>query len=760
VSSRPSSDPGIDRILRALRDNEERLVHALSAARVGTFEWHSDGNRVTRSAMSTEVFGLVPGTIHPSGEEGFDLVHPDDRPQRRAAFERAARTGDELHAEFRIIRPVDGRIAWIEERGQGWHDPMTGSMGVSGVHWDITERKRLEATQREREERYRCLVDACAQAVWEADASGFVTADSPSWRAYTGQTIEEWLGYGWINAVHPEDRAYAEHQWREAVGGPRELTADFRLRHALGGWRWTNFRAAPVCSGDGSVLKWIGMNIDINARKVEEAAVREGYDRQAFLLRLSDAIRPIHDPAKIVTTACRLLADHLHVDGVSYSEVKNESATSPEQGAEVDIGPLLMKDGRWVGVFRIHHRVARVCSLAETELLQDVADRVWAALEQVRGEAALRESQLRLQAADQQKDEFLAMLAHELRNPLATIRNATELMARKMSDDSDLASACAMVERQSEQLTHLVDDLTDVSRIARGRITLTREPLELANVLELAIESVEPVFRDKNHRLTVAPLDRSLYVVGDRSRLVQALANLLHNAAKYTDPGGDIRVDMEQQAGRIQVQIRDNGCGMSADLLTHMFELFTQGERTLNRSNGGLGVGLYVVQRLIEMHGGMVSASSDGAGAGATFLVDLPRIETPAETRVTQLPTASRSLRIVVVDDNVDAAEALKLLLMLDGHVVETAHAAQAALEIADQFGPEFILLDIGMPDIDGYEIARCLRANPRLQSVRVVALTGYAQQAELERAAGFDHHLVKPATLEAMEKIFFGANG
>ncbi|HEY3731537.1 MAG TPA: PAS domain-containing protein [Steroidobacteraceae bacterium] len=756
MSSRSSTDPGFNRILRALRDNEERLLQALEAARVGTFEWSSDGDRVTRSAMSTEVFGLVPGSIYPSGDEGFDLVHPDDRARHRAAFERAARTGDVLHAEFRVIRPIDGRIAWIEERGHGWHDPISGAMRVCGVHWDITDRKRTDAARCDSEEKYRCLIESFAQAVWQADASGFVSADSPSWRAYTGQTIEEWLGYGWINAVHPDDRMHAEQQWREAVSSHRPIDAEFRLRHALGGWRWTNFRATPVCADDGTILKWIGMNVDINARKVEESAVREGYDRQAFLLRLSDAIRPIDDPEEIVTLSCRLLAEHLHVDSISYTESKQDALAPAGHSAAVDIGPLLMKDGRWVGMFRIQHRIPRVCSLAETELLQDVADRLWAALEHIRSDATLRESQQRMQAADQQKDEFLSTLAHELRNPLATIRNATELLARRVPQGSDLALACGMAQRQSEQLTRLVGDLSDVARIAHGRIALDREALEIGRVLELAIESVEPALRQKNHRLARPQLDQTLYVYGDRSRLVQALSNLLLNAAKYTDPGGEISIELTQQRARVQLKIRDNGCGIAPDLLTRIFDLFTQGDRTSNRAHGGLGIGLFVVQRLIEMHSGTVIASSDGAGKGASFVVDLPVIEAPATAPLAQLPSPMRSLRILVVDDNVDAAEAVKLLLIFEGHVVETAYAAQQALKIADQFRPEFILLDIGMPDIDGYEIARCLRANPHLQSARLVALTGYGQQIESERTAGFDHHLVKPATLEAMEKVFF----
>jgi PAS domain S-box-containing protein len=739
-----------------LRDNEERLLQALDSARVGTFEWCSDGDRVTRSTMSTEVFGLVPGVIYPSGDEGMDLVHPDDRARHRASFEHAARTGGVLHAEFRIVRPIDGRIAWIEERGHGWHDVVTGSMRVCGVHWDITDRRRGESARRDSEERYRCLVESFAQAVWEAEASGFVSADSPSWRAYTGQSIEEWLGYGWFNAVHPDDRMHAEQQWREAVSANRTIDAEFRLRHALGGWRWTNFRATPVYAEDGTVLKWIGMNVDINARKVEESAMREGYDRQAFLLRLSDALRPIDDPTEIVTTSCGLLADHLHVDGISYTEFKEDAPAPSSHSATVDVGPLLMKDGRWVGMFRIQHRIPRVCSLAETELLQDVADRIWAALEHIRGEATLRESQQRLRAADQQKDEFLAMLAHELRNPLATIRNATEMLARRLPEDSELALACGMAQRQSEQLTHLVDDLSDVARIAHGRIKLEREALDIGRMLELAIESVEPVLRQRNHRLVRPQLDEALYVYGDRSRLVQALSNLLHNSAKYTDPGGEISLGLTQQRTRVQIRVRDNGCGIAADMLVKVFDLFTQGNRSLDRAHGGLGVGLFVVQRLIEMHGGTVIASSDGPGMGASFVVDLPRIEAPLTVPAARLPNPVRSLRILVVDDNVDAAEAVKLLLMLEGHVIETAYAAREALEIADQFRPEFILLDIGMPDIDGYEIARCLRANPHLRSARLVALTGYGQQAEPEQAAGFDHHLVKPATLAAMEEVFF----
>jgi signal transduction histidine kinase len=370
---------------------------------------------------------------------------------------------------------------------------------------------------------------------------------------------------------------------------------------------------------------------------------------------------------------------------------------------------------------------------------------------------ALREAEDALRNADRRKDEFLAMLAHELRNPLAPIRIASELLGRLLPADPKMQSMVAILKRQGIHLTRLVDDLLDVSRITQGRVQLQREAVELGPIVAQAMESVEPLLRDKRHKVTVTSCLEPLFVDGDGARLVQCVANLLTNAAKYTDASGEIRVELRSEPAGAVVVVADNGVGISKDLLPRIFELFVQSERSLDRSEGGLGIGLSVVQRLIDMHGGQVTATSAGPGYGSTFEITLPRVAAPQQGR-TQLcrPTVERR-RILVVDDNVDAAASLAQLLRLEGHQTEAVYSAKGALEAVATFGPDVVLLDIGLPDMDGYEVAKRIRAGGH--SVRLVALTGYGQAEDIQRthSAGFDAHLVKPVDFVALERTVAG---
>lgn len=371
---------------------------------------------------------------------------------------------------------------------------------------------------------------------------------------------------------------------------------------------------------------------------------------------------------------------------------------------------------------------------------------------------ALHEAEEALLNADRRKDEFLAMLAHELRNPLAPIRTASEVLARSLPPQDRGQAAVGIVKRQAIHLTRLVDDLLDVSRITQGRIQLRRRPLELASMVAQAMESVEPLVREKRHELTLTSSSRPLYVDGDSDRLVQCVANLLTNASKYTDAGGHIRVQMRSEHSRAIVSISDDGIGISTDLLPRIFDLFVQSDRSLDRSEGGLGIGLSVVQKIVEMHGGSVSAASPGPGRGATFEITLPLIEPPeAISEPATLPTI-QPRRILIVDDNVDAATSLAECLRLDGHQTHAVYSARGALESVDSFGPEIVLLDIGLPDINGFEVARQIRGEGN--SIVLVALTGYGQAEDIERAreAGFDAHMVKPVDLNALERVIAGA--
>jgi signal transduction histidine kinase/CheY-like chemotaxis protein len=357
--------------------------------------------------------------------------------------------------------------------------------------------------------------------------------------------------------------------------------------------------------------------------------------------------------------------------------------------------------------------------------------------------------------ADLRKDEFLAMLAHELRNPLAPIGNAAEVFARTVPTDSPAHAAVGIVKRQVAQLTRLVDDLLDVSRISQGRITLKPEIVELHKLLDIARETVAPLMRDKQHELSISQANTSVYMKGDAARLVQAFSNVLTNAAKYTDSHGHIAVRVvEREEDRVTIEISDNGAGISPDVLPRIFDLFMQADRTLDRAQGGLGVGLSVVKKLVEMHGGQILARSAGLGRGSTFSITLPRRPPPAQMPSDNLMSASPARRILIIDDNVDAATVLAQILSLDGHQCETVFSAQEGLERALSFRPDFVLLDIGLPIIDGYEVARRLRKNGQLEGTRLVALTGYGQVEDRDRAlsAGFDDHFVKPVDFHRLQ--------
>jgi PAS domain S-box-containing protein len=360
-----------------------------------------------------------------------------------------------------------------------------------------------------------------------------------------------------------------------------------------------------------------------------------------------------------------------------------------------------------------------------------------------------------LQDADRQKDEFLAMLAHELRNPLAPIQNASSLLAALTLAEPRAQFSVGVIKRQVTQLTRLVDDLLDVSRITQGRIELKREPLELGAIIAQAIEVVDSLFREQRHKVSIAAGYQPLYVLGDNARLVQCVGNVLTNSAKYTDPDGEIKIRSFSSGANAVLQVTDNGVGISPELLPRIFDLFVQSERTLDRSQGGLGIGLSVVKRLIEMHGGSVVARSEGLGRGTTFEIRLPLIQRPRAAIDLQPELRMPGQRILIVDDNVDAADTLALLLELEGHETQAVYLSTEAVERAMWFKPDVVLLDIGLPVMNGYQLAQKFRSTPDLAGVRLIALTGYGKSEDQQRtkAAGFDDHLVKPvdaATLKS----------
>jgi signal transduction histidine kinase/ActR/RegA family two-component response regulator len=388
-------------------------------------------------------------------------------------------------------------------------------------------------------------------------------------------------------------------------------------------------------------------------------------------------------------------------------------------------------------------------------------------------EEALRRSEQELKDfvensgdASRAKDEFLAMLGHELRNPLSPIVTALQLM--RLRGDNSAPKERAIIERQVKHLVRLVDDLLDVSRVTRGKLELHREPIEIAEVIAKAVEMQGPLLEERAHQLTLdVPRSKRLRVQADSARLAQVFSNLLANAAKYTDPGGRIVVAAERVGDTIAVRVTDNGAGIDPRLMPHIFDLFIQAKQTLDRSQGGLGIGLTIVRNLVELHGGSVSAHSDGLGRGSEFVVELPALDRkpssgPAVPRVPAGPKATskrlwRSLRVLVVDDNEDAAMLVTETLQDMGYEARQVSDGPSALLAAEQFHPHAAVLDIGLPGMDGYELARRLAAAHA--GIRLIALTGYGQLSDrrLSAEAGFVEHMVKPLSLERLSALLDG---
>jgi signal transduction histidine kinase/CheY-like chemotaxis protein len=394
--------------------------------------------------------------------------------------------------------------------------------------------------------------------------------------------------------------------------------------------------------------------------------------------------------------------------------------------------------------------------------LQELASRAAIALDNARLYSSLqreivrsREAEESLQDANRRKDEFLAMLSHELRNPLAPIRNAVEMMRRLAPPDPKLTMAREVVDRQVTLLARLVEELLDVSRISQGKIALKKEPVDLARIVSHAVETARPLIDTRSQTLAVSVPAAPVWLSADFARLSQVVSNLLNNASKYTGEGGRIELAASAGEGEASIGVRDNGSGIEPQLLHKVFDLFVQGERALDRGQGGLGIGLTLVKRLVELHQGRVEAASDGPGRGSTFTVTLPCISAvePQQQRVVQTTQPGRGAevygrRVLVVDDNVDAAESTAAFLRLEGHEVKAVHDGLQALASLKVFDPHVVVLDIGLPGLDGYAVARQLRSRGDTSHVLLIALTGYGQKEDRTRAAeaGFDYHFVKPA--------------
>lgn len=422
-------------------------------------------------------------------------------------------------------------------------------------------------------------------------------------------------------------------------------------------------------------------------------------------------------------------------------------------------------------IYELEHRVRRVdgtygWALSRAVPMFDAAGEIYEWIGAASDITERKQVEEKLKDANRHKDEFLAMLAHELRNPLAPIGAAAELLQMASVDEARVRQTSQIIGRQVSHMSHLIDDLLDVSRVTRGLVTLEKAPLDIRHILMDAVEQVTPLIRARGHHLALHLPPNTTMVTGDKKRLVQVIANLLNNAAKYTQEHGNIELRADVQASRVLIAVIDNGIGMAPEVAARAFDLFSQAERTSDRASGGLGLGLALVKSLVELHGGTVTCESRGIGKGSRFMVCLPLSsvrgdrDRPHETD-SDNQLMSNSLRVMVVDDNVDAAAMLAMLLEASGHQVVVEHRPGRALERARKAPPQIFLLDIGLPDMDGNALAQRLRAQPETAHSVLVAITGYGQERDREKAfaAGFDHHLVKPIDTKELYKILAKIN-
>jgi PAS domain S-box-containing protein len=618
----------------------------------------------------------------------------------------------------------------------------------------------------ESEERLRLALDAASMAtfVWDLE-SGAAQPDART-RALLGLPPQSTLTFKQaLDAmIHPEDEPSYVEAVRRALepSGSGELHLDIRVRHPDGTQRWVEITGRVQFEGEARrPVRLAGVAVDITQRKQVEEALRQRTLQNEALINEAPLGMFVIDAdfrmRQVNPVAVPVFAGIPNTVGMDLEELLRR--LWPQDFADQAVAQFrrtLVTGESYIAPELVEQRLDRgVTEAYEWQIhrmpLPDGRPGVVCYFRDISAHVMARN---RLEAADRQKNEFLAMLAHELRNPLAPIRNAGELLSRLLPATPRGQAVVDMLKRQVSVLVRLVDDLLDVSRITQGRIVLKRRPVLLAEIIAQAMETVEPLIQEKQHKISVVSY-RPLRVYADPTRLVQCVVNVLTNAAKYTQPHGMIRVETAEEAGEAVLTITDDGPGISSDLLPHIFDLFVQSERTLDRAQGGLGIGLSLVKRLIDLHGGRIAARSPGPGEGSIFEIRLPLSKQNIEP-ARESPLAMPRARILVVDDNSDAADSLGSLLQLEGHTVVVTYTSIDALARLCEFKPDIVLLDIGLPEIDGYEIARRIRSSPHNRHVRLIALTGYGQAEDRQRAttSGFDAHLVKPVEFSALQRV------
>jgi PAS domain S-box-containing protein len=608
------------------------------------------------------------------------------------------------------------------------------------------------------EQVFRLLVEGVTDyAIFMLDPDGHVASWNPGAERLKGYKREEIVGrhFSTFYTREANDRAWPQHELDVAKRDGRFEDEGWRVRKD-GTMFWANVVITALRDKNGRLQGFAKITRDLSERRSVEQRLRESEEGFRLLLEgVEDYAIFMLDPEGRVTS---WNAGAQRITGYAAGEIIGHSFERFFLPADVAAGrpanelrdAMLSRRSEDRG-WRVRKDGSRFWAEAVVTSLRDESGRMRGFAKVVRDMSDRK----RIESLEQQGrhlTEFLAMLAHELRNPLAPISNAAAIIAASEQGNARVRWAREVIERQAAHLTRMVDDLLDVSRITRGKLRLKSAPVDLADTVRGAVDSSRALLEGRGHRLHMDIAAKPVWVNADVTRLTQVVLNLLNNAAKYTPEGGDVWVKLEVIDGEVQVSVRDSGVGIPAQMIEGIFDLFAQGERTLDRSEGGLGIGLTLARRIVALHGGTIKAESPGPGEGSTFTVTLPRLdlrtaEGDPKGTITRLPERAAQRRVLVVDDNTDAASSIAMLLRMHGQEVDVVERGREAIERLATLRPDIILLDIGLPDVSGYEVAREARRLPGGDRIRIYALTGYGQQEDRARTieAGFDGHLVKP---------------
>jgi PAS domain S-box-containing protein len=767
---------------------EDRVATAIDRSHVAhaTRLLVADDNADTRAYLQRLLRPLGTVEAVADGQEALaaierrmpDLVLSDVMMPRLDALMRALREDPRTRTvPIVLLSARAGDESRFEDAGPGASDyivkPFSARELVARVRAQLQlahQRREHEKALVQSEERYRDLIRHAPAGIYEIDfrARRFVSVNDAMCEML-GYSRDELVEMDPSGIMDEESRARFQERVRRWLGGEElERSVEYRVRARDGRIFDAVLDVTFTRDADGQPQGATVIAHDITARKQAEEALRESEE----LLRAVTDNSP--DAIYVKDRASRwLMANPAVLRIVGRTAEQALGKTDLELYDDPAVGATILENDR------------RIMENGRTEAFEEVADtpdgrRTFVSVkaprrdsqgnvvgligisrditERKRAEEDLRRANFALAEADRRKDEFLAMLAHELRNPLSVIGGASEILQRPGGMEPEVQRAREAIERQARHMARLVDDLLDVSRVTQGKIALKNERVPLADVLRHAAEATAPTVRALGHRLFVSLPPDLLFVDGDAVRLTQIVSNVLNNAVKYTPAGGEIHLSAERHGGQVEIRVRDNGQGIKAALLPHVFDLFVQGDRGADRAQGGLGIGLTMARSLVAMHGGTIEAHSDGPGAGSEFVIALPLAQAepaPGTADDRRLPRGV-SRRILVADDNTDAVEMMRTLLELDGHQVTAVHDGLAAIRCVMTWRPDVALIDLGMPGIDGFEVARQVRADPSMDRTVLVALTGYGQEEDVRRSrdAGFDHHVTKSADFEPLRRL------